>query len=164
MPTNASNNELIHVTATRRLHHLELLFRSEPLEGAMKALSREQTILARNTDSTNRDGWGPGHRLYQVECGPNGSLLVLPAFNLGRFDQWGSRRLVFDNNPRYNLTPLLTVGLETGVNIRINTVISDTQLNEYLEGIKSAARQFYIDYLRDSQTTVTITTETSFNA
>lgn len=122
----------------------------------MRTLSAGRTL-------TNREGhtWEGASSFYSLAMGPNGIPAILPGFTAGRFDMWGSKELLLAREPKINLSMFLAVGLgsENGVTIRVPTVMSETQITTYVEGLKSAFRQFYIDFLRDSTRTIRITTE-----
>lgn len=155
-PSSAStSSEFLRCTITRRQDGLEFRLFCPLIENAFRLLSNGRT---RSESNGNR--WS-GASYYVVEYGPNGIPTALPGFTAGRFDMWGSRELLLRQAPLYNLSMLLAVGLgnENGVVVSVPTVISETTLNNYSEGFKSAVRQFYIDFLRESERTIRITTE-----
>jgi hypothetical protein len=85
----------------------------------------------------------------------------LAGFTHGRFDLWGNPELVHSRGPRLNLSILTAVGIDTddGARVTIPTVVSDKMLTDYLEGLKAAMRQLYIDYIGDRTHTIIITCE-----
>lgn len=100
-------------------------------------------------------------RRYQLSLVENGIPRQLVGFMNGRFDLWGSPELVHSRGPRLNLSLLTAVGIENtdGVSVLVPTVVSDKLLQEYLEGVKGAIRQLYIDYIGDRTHTIIITSE-----
>lgn len=154
MSASTSGTEIFSCTVNRRLTGLEFRLASPQIEEAMKLISNGRT-----RSEHNGNAWG-GNTFYQVEFGTNGIPVALPGYTSGRFDMWGSKELLLTpRSPSFNLSPLLAVGLKDGVNIRIPTVISEPHLNQYLDGLKAAVRQFYIDFLKDSTKNIRITTE-----
>lgn len=154
MSASNTGTELFTCTVNRRLTGLEFRLKSSQIEEAMRLISSE-----RIRRDNNGNVWD-GNTFYQVDMGSNGIPVSLPGYTSGRFDMWGSRELLLSpRTPNLNLSMLLAVGLKDGVNIRIPTVISETQLKLYLDGLKGAVRQFYIDFLKESTKNIRIITE-----
>lgn len=148
--------DLFSATARRRLQGIQFDLKSESIEAAFKLLSDDRKVTHR--PAAGVPGWG-NVQYYQLEMGPNGIPILLTGYNKGRFDLWGHRELVHTRQPPFNLSMLLAVGLGEGVTITIPTVMSNTQLQAFLDGLKAGARQFYIDYLVERTRTIRITTE-----
>lgn len=103
---------------------------------------------------------GPTHR-YTLPLVENGIPRQLAGFSLGRFDMWGNPELLCSRGPKLNLSFLTALGMDSsdGVSITIPTVVSDKLLTEFLEGVQSAIRQLYIDYIAERRHSITITSE-----
>jgi hypothetical protein len=103
---------------------------------------------------------GATHK-YQLELIENGIPKQFMGFANGRFDLWGSPELVHSRGPKLNLSLLTAVGIANpeGVSVTIPTVCSDKLLTEYAEGLKSAIRQLYVDYIGNRTHTIIITSE-----
>lgn len=153
--SNSAATTLFKCVVHRRLTGVEFTIKAPRIEEVMR-------LVSGGTTRGDRDGftWG-ANRFYQLPMGANGIPTAFPGFSAGRFDLWGAKELLLSRAPAINLSFLLAVGLESeaGATIAVPTVISDTALTSYTEGLKSAVRQFYIDFLRDSTRTITITTE-----
>lgn len=123
----------------------------------------EEMMKLISSGRTRRDFNGQiweGNSFYHPEFGGNGIPVMLPGFTSGRFDMWGSKELLLSpRTPSFNLSLLLAVGLASGVNVKIPTVISDNHLKMYLQGLESAVRQLYIDFLKESTKNIRIYTE-----
>lgn len=145
--------DLFVAKIVRRLEGLEFHLQSVQFEEAMKLVSGGRT-------RADRDGriW-KDHSYYALEMGGNGIPIAFPGFSAGRFDMWGEKELLLNKSPSVNLAPLLVVGLGKGVVINIPTVISETQLQLYVKGLQAAVRQFFIDFLKESEKNIRITTE-----
>lgn len=137
----------------RRLDGLEFHIQSTQFEEAMRLISGGETRV----DCDGRV-W-KGHSFYRLEMGANGIPTAFPGFSAGRFDTWGTKELLFNKSPSINLAPLLAVGLAKGVIIHIPTVISQKQLDLYVAQLQVAVRQFFIDFLKESEKNIRITTE-----
>ena len=159
MSSSASKEtkDLFTCTAHRRLTGIEFQLQSEPIEAAFRLLSDGRSSSPRA--STTNPGWGPGIARYELEMAANGIPVALAGYNKGRFDLWGHRELIHSRAPSFNLAPLLAVGLGTGVTLTVPTVMSNTQMAQYLDGLKIAVRQFFIDYLADRTRSIRLTTE-----
>lgn len=151
--------DLLTCTVTRRLNHLEFNLKSAQIEEAMRLISAGRTREGRDGNIWT-DANGRGVNYYAVEMGANGIPIALPGFTGGHFGLWGSRELILTRPAAtINLSMLLAVGLGAGVTVRVATVISEKNLDSFLESFKSAIRQFYIDFLRDSTRHIRLTTE-----
>jgi hypothetical protein len=147
-------NELLSCTLHRELNGLKIELASKKIEAAMRLVSGGRT----RTSSENGLVW-EGHTYYSLPMGTNGIPTAFAGFTAGRFDLWGAKELLFNREPTINLSMLLAVGLGDGVKIIVPTVISERTLIRFTEGFKSAVRQFYIDFLKESEITIRITTE-----
>lgn len=172
-----SSEAVMSISVHRRLDGIEFTLKSESLERLMRHLSNgtlvrcevprtrqprmddEERVTPRPSSTPSVGYAGPARR-YEILL-REGIPVQLQGFNAGRFDLWGSPELVLSRGPRFNLSWLLAEGSENGVTVTIPTVMSDKLLTEYLEGLKSAFRQIYIDFLGDRTHTITITTEHS---
>lgn len=163
------------IEARRRLEGVEISIKSPSVERLMRFLSdgaiknpparpRPRARPAGEEEpstSAPTIEWTGASRIYDVGLVENGIPRKMVGFNLGRFDMWGSAELITARGPRFNLSPLLAVGTGNadGAVITIPTVASDKQLTEYLEGVKTALQQIYVDYLAERTHRIKITTE-----
>lgn len=120
----------------------------------------------RESEASASVAYAGATRRYALELVENGIPRQLAGFNHGRFDLWGCPELVHSRGPRLNLSILTAVGIdgENGAQVTIPTVVSDKLLTEYLEGLKAAMRQLYIDYIGDRTHTIIITCEHSISS
>lgn len=175
--------QVAEITAHKRLQGVEFLMKSALLERLFSTIAGGRTTPVttaaprRNTqeriseelsrargdhDEQPLSGTytGATHR-YAMELIENGIPRQLVGFGSGRFDLWGSPELLHGRGPRLNLSLLTAVGMSQpeGVSVLIPTVCSDKLLTEYAEGLKSAIRQLYVDYIGDRTHTIVITSE-----
>lgn len=175
----ATQLTVANIRAHRRLDSVDFNIKSVPLDRLMRFLSsgRRISVSASTTRISNQalrvaatatgeepvrptayTGVSERYRLDLVE---NGIPTQLSGFSHGRFDLWGSPEMVHTRGPRLNLSLLTAVGMDDteGATISIPTVLSDKQLTDYLNGVRSAILQLHIDYIADRVHTMNITCE-----
>lgn len=155
MSASNTGSNFFDCTVHRRLTGLELRLTSVQIEEVMKVISGGHIQKENASAKWNHE---PGY--YALNFGSNGIPVEFPGFTAGRFDMWGARELLLaPRNPPLNLSMFTAVGLGSGISIKIPTVISEPQLKQYTDGLASACRQFYIDFLKESTKNIRITTE-----
>lgn len=127
---------LIHVVARRRPETFEVYLRSEIFEEYFRALAgagangRDAVTTAHN-----------GQRYYNPPELPTVEGCILnevDAVNLFK-------------NGRTNVSHLRAVGLSAGVTIRIPTVLSNSQLNDFTQRYYQAATKIYAEFIQPSE-------------
>lgn len=183
MPPATTTTEVASVTALKCLDGVTFTIKSDPVERLFRLLSNGQTTNVPRTaaparrprspeddDTPRRDrdpepsapvAYAGATRRYALDIKDNGIPGQLAGFTHGRFDLWGCPELVHSRGPRLNLSILTAVGIDgaDGARVTIPTVVSDKMLTDYLEGLKAAIRQLYIDYIGDRTHTIIITCE-----
>lgn len=182
--TSSSTSQLTvaNIRAHRRLESVDFNIKSVPLDRLMRFLSNGRRVSAAASANTPRASnqslrvaptaagedaaprssayTGVSER-YRLDLVENGIPAQLSGFSHGRFDLWGSPEMVHTRGPRLNLSLLTAIGMDDtdGATISIPTVLSDKQLTDYLNGVRSAILQLHIDYIADRVHTMNITCE-----
>lgn len=181
-PSTSTAIQVAEITALKRLEGVEFTVKSAPLERLFRMLSNGQTTtvpraatprpprrseleLSPEESPPSPVSYSGATRRYELDLVENGIPRQLVGFSGGRFDLWGSPELVHTRGPRLNLSILTAVGIDSdaGAAIMIPTIVSEKLLLEYTEGLKSAIRQLYIDYIGDRTHVITITCEHSIS-